>query len=93
MEVKIKYTVIIGRLSASPWMPWTIDLTDEEANTYQNAINNKIPLNDVVELKDALDRAYHEISEYEIECASDYDDEFDADNCEIRVKYYDLNEE
>lgn len=93
MEVKIKYTVIIGRLSASPWMPWSIYLTDEEAYIYQNAINNKIPLNEVKELCDALDRAYKEISEYEIECAADYDDEFDVDNCEIRVKFFDSNEE
>ena len=92
MEVKIKYAVIMGRLSASPWMPWSVDLTDDEAEIYQNAIKNKIPLKNVKELYDALDRAYTEISKYEIECASDYGDEFDLDEVEIRVKFVDSNE-
>lgn len=92
MEVKIKYAVIRGRLSASPWMPWSVDLSNDETNIYQNAINNKMPLNEVKELYDALDRAYEEIKEYEIECASDYGDEFNLDEVEIRVKFADSNE-
>ena len=82
----------MGRLSASPWMPWSIDLSDDETKIYQNAINNKIPLNEVKELCDALDRAYKEIEAYEIECASDYGDEFDVNEAEIRVKFVDSNE-
>ena len=93
MEVKIKYAVIMGRLSASPWMPWSIDLSDDEINIYQDAIKNKTPLNEVKELYDALDRAYQEIKEYEIECASDYGNEFNLDEVEIRVKFVDSNEE
>ena len=92
MEVKIKYAVIMGRLSASPWMPWSVDLSDDEANIYQNAIKNKIPLNDVKELYDALNRAYKEIKKYEIECASDYGEEFNLDEVEIRVEFVDSNE-
>ena len=93
MEVKIKYAVIMGRLSASPWMPWSIDLSDDEINIYQDAIKNKTPLNEVKELHDALDRAYQEIKEYEIECASDYGNEFNLDEVEIRVKFVDSNKE
>lgn len=92
MEVKIKYAVIMGRCSASQWMPWSVDLSDDETTVYQNAINNKLPLNEVKELCDALDRAYEEIKEYEIECASDYGDEFNLDEVEIRVKFVDSNE-
>lgn len=92
MEVNLKYAVIMGRLSASPWMPWSISLTDEETDIYQNAIKNKVPLNEIKELCYVLDRAYKEIEAYEIECASDYGDEFDVDNLEIRVKFVDSNE-
>lgn len=92
MEVKVKYAVIMGRLSPAPWMPWSVDLSDDETNIYQNAVKNKTPLNEVKALYDALDRAYEEIKEYEVECASDYGDEFDVDEVEIRVKFVDSNE-
>lgn len=91
-EVNLRYAVIMGRLSASPWMPWSVNLTDEEMTIYKNAIENKIPLEEVEELCPALYRAEQAISEYEKECADDYDEEFDADNWSIRVKFVDPNE-
>ena len=87
MEVKIKYCVIMGGFSASPWMPWSISLNDEETVIYKDAVKNKLPLNEVKDLYDALDRAYKEVSRYEKECASDYGDEFDPDEVEIRVEF------
>lgn len=90
-EVKLEYAVIIGRDCASTWMPWSVDLTDAEMAIYQNAVDKGIPLNGIRELYPAIGRAYDDISEYEGECAEDYDDEFDADNREIRVKFIDPN--
>lgn len=92
MEVNIKYSVIMGALYPSEWMPWSVDLTDDEAGIYQNAIKNKTPLNEITELKSALCRVYQEIKEYEVECATDYGDEFDVDNWEIRIEFDDPNE-
>ena len=91
-EVNLEYTVIMGRGCASPWMPWSVDLTDEEMAIYKRAIENEILLEEVEELSNALYRAEEAISEYEKECAEDYDDEFDADNWSIRVKFVDPNE-
>ena len=88
MEVKVEYWVSGGIGCASPRIPWTIDLTDDEAKIYQNAIENKIPLEEVEGLFAALSRAYSEIAEYEKECAEDYGDEDEAGG-DIRVEFVD----
>lgn len=84
--VKIFYYVIKGGCSAAPWIPWEVDLTDEEMAIYKNAIENEIDPNDVAELEAALDRAYQTILEYEEECAKDWGEEFD-DEWILRVVY------
>ena len=87
-EVQIAYYVVHGKGDASPWMPWSIDLTDEEMEIYKNAVENNIDLDDVRELDCVLDRAYDSVYAYEEECAKDWGDEFD-DDWDIRVKFAD----
>ena len=89
-EVNVEYWVRGGIGCASPRIPWTVDLTDKEMEIYNYAIEKKIPLDEVEGLNDALDRAYNEIIDYEKECASDYGDEFNLDEAEIRVKFVDF---
>ena len=84
MEVKIEYWISGGIGCASPRIPWTIDLTDEEMEIYNNAIENKIPLEEVDGLINALSRAYNEIIEYEKECAEE-----DEEVGDIRVEFVD----
>ena len=78
-EVKIEYWLRGGIGFASERIPWTVDLTDDEMKIYKNAIENKIPLEDVKGLENALERAYKQIYENEKECAEEWGDEFDGD--------------
>lgn len=74
--VELRYGVIFGKGDSSEWIDWSIELTDEETDIYDHAVANKIPLNDIPELKDALDRAYQEIEAEEIANGIDYGDEY-----------------
>lgn len=74
--VEIQYGVTFGKGDSSDWIDYEIDLTDEEEAAYDNAIANEIPLEDVPELQDALDRAYKEIEEMEIQNGIDMEDEY-----------------
>ena len=75
-SVELRYGVIFGKGDSSDWIDYEIDLTDEEAAAYDHAVENEIPLEDVQELKAALDRAYEEIEEMEIQNGIDYEDEY-----------------
>lgn len=91
-EVKIEYWISGGIGCASPRIPWTVDLTDEEMEIYKNAIENKIPLEDVKDLQPALWRAYDEIVKYEKECAEEFggeDDDEDESGGDIKVEFVD----
>ncbi len=87
-EVNVQYWISGGIGCASPRIPWTVDLTDEEMEIYNNAIENKIPLEEVESLNDALCRAYNEIIEYEKECAEEFGDE-DESGGDIKVEFVD----
>ncbi len=76
MIVQIRYGVTFGKCDSSDWIERKIDLTDEEAVAYNNAIENKIPLNEVPELQDALQRAYDKIEDEEISMGIDNGDEY-----------------
>ena len=76
MTVGLRYGVIFGKGDSSDWIEWEIELTDEEAVIYQNAIDNELPLNEVPELQDALQRAYEEIEDEEISIGIDNGDEY-----------------
>jgi hypothetical protein len=76
MVVEIRYGVTFGKGDSSDWIDWEIELTDEEAAIYQNAINNELPLNEIPELQDALQRAYEEIEDEEISMGIDNGDEY-----------------
>lgn len=66
MVVNLQYAVIFGKGDGSDWIDWEIELTAEEEIAYNNAIENGIPLEDVVELEGALSRAREEIESCEI---------------------------
>ena len=72
-------------------MRWMVELTDEEISIYQNAIANKVPLNEVVELQPALYRAMEAIIKVERELAADCNEEFDLDSWGIKVEFIDPN--
>jgi hypothetical protein len=75
-SVELRYGVIFGKGDSSDWIDYEIDLTDEEAAAYDHAVENEIPLEDVQELKAALDRTYEEIEEIEIQNGIDMEDEY-----------------
>ena len=78
-KVKIQYCVTFGAGDSSDWLDYELELTDEEEIIYNNAIENKIPLNSITELENALDRVYSEIEEMEIQNNLAYGDEYTAE--------------
>lgn len=74
--VDLRYGVTFGKCDSSDWIDWTVELTDEEKQIYDHAIANKIPLNDIPELEDALRRAYEEIEAEEISNGLCNEDEY-----------------
>lgn len=93
MTVEIRYGVTFGKLDSSDWIDWEIELTEEEAIAYQNAIKNKTPLNTVPELQDALQRAYEEIEDEEISMGIDNGDEYVLEcQGEAEMDPYELND-
>ena len=74
--VEVRYGVTFGKLDSSDWIYTEVELTDEEAAIYDHAISKQIPLEDVAELQEALDRAYAEIEDIEIQNGIDMEDEY-----------------
>ena len=64
--VDVRYGIIFGRGDSSDLMDWELELTDEEAKMYDDAIAKELRLNDIPELHGALRRAYKEIEEQQI---------------------------
>ena len=93
MKAELRYGVCFGKGDGSDYFGWDVELTPEEEVAYKNAVENKIPLESVEELKDALDRAYAEIEEEEISNGIFYDVEF-VQECqgEIEMDCEELNE-
>ena len=88
-EVTLKYSVSEMKPAVHHWMRWVVELSDEEMGIYQNAIANKIPLNEVEELQSALYRAKVAIIASEQELAEDSDETFDLENWGIKVEFID----
>ena len=74
--VDLRYGVTFGKGDSSNWIDYEIELTDEEEKIYDEAIANGILLCEVRALEPALDRAYKEIEEIEIENCLDFGDDF-----------------
>lgn len=74
--VEIRYGVTFGKGDSSDWLESEVDLTDEEAQIYDNAVEKGILLEEVPELRAALQRAYAEIEYMEIEAAVEAEDEY-----------------
>ena len=74
--VELRYGIVFGKGDSSDWIDWSVELTDEEEKIYDHAIENEIPLNEIPELEDALNRAYKEIEEEEISMGIDNEDEY-----------------
>ena len=93
MIVQLRYGVTFGKGDSSDWIDWKIELTDEEAAIYEHAVANQIPLNEVLELQDALQRAYEEIEEEEISMGIDNGDEYVLEcQGEAEMDPYELND-
>lgn len=63
MKVRIQYAYGFGKCDVSDWIPGEVELTEEEAAFYNDAINRGDALEDVPELQDALDRVADEVEE------------------------------
>lgn len=74
--VEVRYGVTFGKGDSSDWIDYNLSLTDEEAQIYDEAVANKVPLSTVAGLQDALQRAYEEIEDEEIENGIDMEDEY-----------------
>ena len=74
--VELRYGVTFGKCDASDWIDYEVELTAEEEITYDNTIENEIPLSEVPELEATLARAYEEIEEMEIQNGIDLGDEY-----------------
>ena len=75
-EVQGSYYVSFGKGDSSESIPYDIFLTDEEEEIYDKAVEEGLDLNNIEELQPALQRAYEEIEEQEIEMAIENEDEF-----------------
>lgn len=75
-SVEVRYGVTFGKCDSSDWIDYEVELTDEEAVAYDEAIESETPLAEVPALKDALNRAYEEIEEMEIQNGVDMEDEY-----------------
>ena len=73
--VEMRYGVTFGKCDSSDWIDYEIEITDEEEKAYDYAVENEIPLEDVLDLKSALARAYEEIEELEIQNGIDMEHE------------------
>lgn len=76
MYAELRYGVSFGKGDSTDWIPWEEELTEEEETIYKNAIENKIPLHSVCELRSVLNRAYKKIEDEEISNAIDAGDEY-----------------
>lgn len=74
--VDFKYYVNFGAGDSSDWVSYSMGLTDEEYAYYEKAISEKQPLNNHPALQNALERAYKEIEEMEIQDGIDNEVEF-----------------
>ena len=74
--VELRYSVTFGKGDSSDWIDYEIDLTDEEAAAYDKAVAEGQCLDDVPELQEAIQRAYEEIEEMEIENGIEIEDEY-----------------
>lgn len=74
--VELRYGVTFGKCDSSDWIDYEIDLSDEEEQAYDHAVENEIPLEDVSALKAALERAYEEIEDMEIQNGIDMEEEY-----------------
>ena len=74
--IVVKYGVSFGKCDSSDWFDYEIELNDEEAAAYDDAMKNGILLEDVELLQLVLSRAYEEIEEMEIQNAIDFGDEY-----------------
>lgn len=73
------YYVSFGKGDSSDAIDRDIELTDEEARIYDAAVADEKDPNEIPELQAALERAYTEIAEEEIDNALEMDDEYVAE--------------
>ena len=79
MTASVRYYVEYGPGEGSEWYDAEVELTEEEEELYNEAMENGTPLDDVSGLDDVLSRAWDEIAEQEIENALDMDDSYAAE--------------
>ncbi len=88
MKVTVQYAIEFGKCDLSDWMPWEIELNQEEEAAYHDAVSREDNLNDVPELEDVLSRARDEIEEHEAAvCEELGEDDLLEDGCSVYVQF------
>ena len=91
--VKGRYGVTFGKCDSSDWIECEIELTDEESEIYDRAVLEKLDLNELDSLKDALCRAYEDIEYEEICLGIENEDEYVMEcQGEVEMDTDELNE-
>ena len=72
--VEIRYGVTFGKGDSSDWLEDEVDLTDEEERLYDDAVENGILLEEIPELRAALNRAREIIEDREIDIGVENED-------------------
>lgn len=75
MMVELYYTVLFGKGDGSEEIEWWVELSPEEEQAYNQAIENGEDLDEVPELQGVLQRAAENIEVEEIENAREMEDE------------------
>lgn len=76
MTANIQFYVSFGDGDGSDWFDDEVELTPEEVEIYNQAVKDWVDLDEVEGLEDALERAYREIEEIEIQNALDMGDDY-----------------
>ena len=74
--VEIRYGVTFGKGDSSDWLEDEVDLTDEEERIYDDAVENGVLLEEIPELRAALNRAREIIEDREIDIGVENEDEY-----------------
>lgn len=67
MKAPIRYAYEFGKCDVSDWMPYELQMTEEESAAYQSAVSRGEDLHHVPELEEVLLRARDELGEEDLE--------------------------
>lgn len=82
MDIELYYYVVFGRGDGSDDVPFTVTLTDEEADAYKRSVMLRIPMDEYDDLAEACERIEEEAQGYGEADFEDNDWMYDEDTPE-----------